>query len=557
MLRHLELQGANPIDLPIYSLGNPDAREAITAFVGFRILDPLEASIQGADKRRRAEQTLVFLNGARMMRRYMVLNSFLGNGVHAWKERLTRQPNASAQTDTSIAICFGSFSRCWPQIARSMDLIKSVCGWCFVSTDGEFCDSCFEFLRMVATVNRKKMFSHAFLSAWVIVLPACVTETRLAAPPLMRGEFVPTGGTASVRIGSSGLTLQEDQISALQTRIVEVADDGSIDILALSGGGSGGAFGAGVLIGLTQAQSRPRYEVVTGVSTGALIAPFAFLGSEWDAKLAEAFDGRSTDNLLRPLRARAVFSTSFYEGYPLQDLVAHYVTDEMLEAIAGQSADGRLLLVATTNLDSEETVIWNMSEIAALSGPAAKQLFIDVLVASASVPGIFPPVLLSVNNGADTFNEMHVDGSTSAPFFVAPQSVTAVAQDADALRGANVYVIANTQLAGKQRATPVNTLAILNRSFVTTINHMARDEIGQTLGFAMRNDINLQVTAIPSSFPFAGSLAFDADSMHTLFSYGERCASQGLIWVDIPQAIDHVAHDLTSAANEEDACPVR
>jgi hypothetical protein len=212
--------------------------------------------------------------------------------------------------------------------------------------------------------------------------------------------------------------------------------------------------------------------------------------------------------------------------------------------------------VATTNLDSEETVIWNMGEIAEQSGIEAKQLFMDVLVASASVPGIFPPVLISVNNGDDTYNEMHVDGSTSAPFFVAPQSVTAAIQDADVLRGANVYVIANTQLAGKQRATPVNTLAILSRSFVTTMNHMVRDEIGQTLGFATRNGMNLQVTAIPSSFPFVGSLAFDARSMHALFSYGQSCATQGLIWIDIPQALEHAARGLPSAVNDKDACPV-
>ena len=196
-----------------------------------------------------------------------------------------------------------------------------------------------------------------------------------------------------------------------------------------------------------------------------------------------------------------------------------------------------------------------MGAIAEQTGHHSKQLFIDVLVASASVPGIFPPVLLSVNDGVHAFEEMHIDGSTSAPFFIAPLTINATLQNADVLRGANVYVIANTQLTSKQRATPVNTLAILSRSFTTTMNHMARDKIGQTFGFTTQNDMNLQVTAIPSSFPFAGSLAFDSNSMNELFSYGQRCAVQGQVWFDIPQAVDRAAHNQPSAALDQTACP--
>ena len=192
-------------------------------------------------------------------------------------------------------------------------------------------------------------------------------------------------------------------IDLLQRNVARArgASDKPISVLALSGGGADGAYGAGVLVGLDPSSgTRPEFQVVTGVSTGALIAPFAFLGPDWDGKLEEAFTGPAAGALLSPRGFGALlFGPSVYRGRPLERLVGHYVDDALLQAVARENARGRKLLVATTDLDRQETVIWNMGEIAASGGPQARRLFRDVLVASASVPGVFPPKLIEVRDG--------------------------------------------------------------------------------------------------------------------------------------------------------------
>jgi len=256
--------------------------------------------------------------------------------------------------------------------------------------------------------------------------------------------------------------------------------DGSINILALSGGGAGGAFGAGILVGLSHAGTRPQYEIVTGVSTGALLAPFAFLGPDWDAQLVQAYGGDASSDLMHRFRLTAMFRTALYNGQPLRDLVNRFATDDLIAAIAREAGKGRLLLVATTNLDREEIVIWNLGNIAAEGGAHARSLFVYVLVASASTPGVFPPVMIEVRDGADTFQEMHVDGGASAPFFIAPNLVLALGNVPDALHDANLYVISNGQLGGgASRTTPVNAISIISRSLTAMMNHMTRAALAQ------------------------------------------------------------------------------
>src|SRR5271154_5042695 len=159
-----------------------------------------------------------------------------------------------------------------------------------------------------------------------------------------------------------------------------------INILALSGGGADGAFGAGALVGLTRSASRPRFSVVTGVSTGALIAPYAFLGSNWDDQLVEVYTGGRAEHLLHFRGLGALFGSSFYSGTPLKQMVDRYATDELIQAVAGEASSGRLLLVATTDVSTGERVIWDLGSIAMYGGADARMLFRDVLVAAASVP---------------------------------------------------------------------------------------------------------------------------------------------------------------------------
>jgi len=378
------------------------------------------------------------------------------------------------------------------------------------------------------------------LGAFVVcglAVSACATIPRLDTPPAASLAAAPPGFSRPIRADSLDREFFEAN-ATIMTEGVKAASDGSIDILALSGGGAGGAFGAGVVVGLARADTRPKYEIVTGVSTGALIAPFAFLGPQWNGTLTEAFSGKATNGLLVSRGLGALFGVGVFQGAPLRSLIERFVTDDLIAAVAKEAATGRLLLVATTNLDREETQIWNLGAIAMQGGPRARDLFRDVLVASASVPGVFPPVMIEVEDGGRPFQEMHVDGGASTPFFIAPDIAMILEFAPEALRGANIYVVVNGQGATMARSTRNNTIDIVARSFTAVLNHMTRTLLSQTDAFAQRNDMSFVFTVMPQDLAFEGSLAFEEKDMKAIFDYGLRCALQKQIWVTPQQALD-------------------
>ena len=187
-----------------------------------------------------------------------------------------------------------------------------------------------------------------------------------------------------------------------------------IDTLALSGGGSDGAFGAGVLAGWTKRGDRPEFQVVTGVSAGAIIAPFAYLGPSEDEKLHTIWTQYKQDEVVTPEIFSGLFGgPALASTGPLQNLIAQYVDRQFLDRIAAQYRRGRVLLVLTTNLDAQRPVVWNMGEIALNRSPAATELFRKVILASAAIPAAFPPVKIEVEAGGRDYDELHVDGGTT------------------------------------------------------------------------------------------------------------------------------------------------
>lgn len=386
-----------------------------------------------------------------------------------------------------------------------------------------------------------------------LALAACATVPRLDTPPASPADAAPPGFPRAIRSDPFDRNFFVEQ-APRTADLVKSVTDGFIDILALSGGGAGGAFGAGILLGLTNANQRPQYEVVTGVSTGALIAPYAFLGPAWDGKLVEAYRGEATDKLMVSRGFGILFGSSVFEGGPLRDLVNRFVTDDLIDAVAKEAATGRILLVATTNLDREETVVWNMGEIAQESGDRARELFRDVLVASASVPGVFPPVMIDVEKDGRKFQEMHVDGGASTPFFIAPDIAMILGYAPANLRGAHIYVVVNGQAASAPRTTLNNAVDVASRSFTTVMNHMTRTALVQTEVFAKRSDMTFQFTMIPPDVAFPGPLAFDQASMKDTFDYGVRCASIGQTWINAELALDQV--DVANAADQVTMTPI-
>ena len=216
-----------------------------------------------------------------------------------------------------------------------------------------------------------------------------------------------------------------------------------------------------------------------------------------------------------------------------------FVTDDMIKEVATQAALGRMLLVATTDLDKEETVIWDLGQIAAHGGKAAHDLFRDVLVASASIPGVFEPLIIPVENEGVRHDEMHIDASATVSFFVAPALAYVLPLDSKVFKGANIYVIINGQLGGIPHTTELDTISILSRSFSAALNHMARTQIALTSAFAKRYGMNLKLTLIPLDYPFKGPLEFHESASRELFRYASDCAQENQLWNTVEQSIAH------------------
>ena len=361
-------------------------------------------------------------------------------------------------------------------------------------------------------------------------IAACAGPARREHPIYWYDAAPPAGFPDTVRSVAEDRASFEKNAPRYLARMRMASRGGAVNILALSGGGAGAAFGAGALTGLSSAGTRPYFHVVTGVSAGALTAPFAFLGPAWDAQLTESFSGQRSADLVRFSLTGVLFGSSIFKGKPLADLVNHYATAEMLQAVAVEAAKGRLLLIATTDLDSERTVIWDMGAIALRGGPAALKLFRQVLIASASIPGLFPPVMIPVETSGTILEEMHVDGSTTASLFIAPEIASVLPDQLKDLHGANIYVIANGQYGAPTISTRVRASAIIKRGVQASLHSTTRAAVLATLALATKNAMSLYVTAIPDDYPFNGLLDLKPDRMQALFAFGAKCAMRGELW---------------------------
>jgi predicted acylesterase/phospholipase RssA len=399
--------------------------------------------------------------------------------------------------------------------------------------------------------------------------------TRLAALLLCMMSLLTLGGCApaiirtpsathageSVGSGETVRTLGADQrfaelpIERVAQRAHELRHEEPFSILALSGGGADGAFGAGALVGLSRSGTLPRFSVVTGVSAGALIAPYAFLGADWDRQLTDAYTSGRAEHLLQPRQFGVLFGSSAYRGSPLEHLVEHYLTDALLQAVAREAASGRLLLVATTNVDTGETVVWDLGSIAMNGGDRAKALFRDVLVASASVPGLFPPVIIRVQENGAPVVEAHVDGTAAAPFLV-PVGLTHQPRERNpAPRPTAVYVIVDGRLSEEPLSVQLRFRSILTRSISVGLTHMMRTTLELTASSTELEGAHFEYSAIPVAYPNLAPLDFRASTMRSLFQYGFDCAQTGHLWISSPRVAGDDVNRGEEGSNQRLRCP--
>ncbi|MFD0935905.1 patatin-like phospholipase family protein, partial [Methylobacterium trifolii] len=291
--------------------------------------------------------------------------------------------------------------------------------------------------------------------------------------------------------------------------------------LALSTGGENGAFGAGLLNGWSEAGTRPTYAVVTGVSTGALIAPFAFVGPRWDGALRDAYTAIGASDVFEI----GATETSLLDTWPLTRLIARHVTPDLLAAVALEHAKGRRLFVLTTNLDSGRPVAWNLGAIAAKGDAAALKLFRDVLLASGSIPGLFPPVVIDTVSQGQPLQEMHADGGITAPFYVAPEAV--VADVAEPFPAREVHVVVNSRLEPEFLPTQRNLTSVIGNALSSAVKAGTRAALKVHAGFARERRIVLRVATIDAGYRAPSSAPFDQTAMRALYAHARRRARDG------------------------------
>jgi predicted patatin/cPLA2 family phospholipase len=307
--------------------------------------------------------------------------------------------------------------------------------------------------------------------------------------------------------------------------------------LAVSGGGANGAFGAGLLVGWTASGTRPQFTMVTGISTGALTAPFAFLGPDYDDQLKAVYTTTTTADIVK---RRSVFNAPFSDAVadtrPLRTLIARYINEEVIEAIAAEHRKGRRLFIGTANLDAGRGVIWSLGAIAASDYPRKVALIHDVLQASSAIPVAFPPVVIPVEADGQMYDEMHVDGGTATQVFVYPAAINwpQIIEKLKAKGKPKVYVIRNSFLEPDFHGVRRHMIPIASRSIVSLIRTQGIGDLYQIKSLCVRDGNDFNLAFIPSDFTQKPGESFDPVYMSALFERGYEMAKNGYPWKKNP-----------------------
>jgi predicted acylesterase/phospholipase RssA len=314
--------------------------------------------------------------------------------------------------------------------------------------------------------------------------------------------------------------------------------------VAISGGGDNGAYTAGLMNGWTAAGTRPEFKLVTGISTGALIAPFAFLGSKYDATLKEVYTTISPKDVLESRSFLAgVLSDAMADNAPLWSLTRKTVTADLLKEIAAEYAKGRFLLIATADLDARRPIIWDMGKIASYGTPEALDLFVSVMIASASIPGGFPPTMIEVEVDGRRYQEMHVDGGTMAQVFAYPASIRVkeAAAAVGVTRERRLYVIRNARLDAEWSHVERSTMSIAARAVASLIQSQGIGDLYRIYAITQRDGVDFNLTYIPPTFNVPHKEEFDNEYMRKLYDLGYEFAAKGLAWHKVPPGFDPVS----------------
>jgi len=392
----------------------------------------------------------------------------------------------------------------------------------------------------------------SFCCAWLlaVVLSGCSAPHREhAVPRELQDQAVVTGMGPGVRTWGSAVNpaFMETMERSVEWEHKALADAGHTgpmpraDFLAISGGGANGAFGAGLICGWTESGTRPVFKIVTGISTGALTAPFVFAGPDYDHVLREVYTKTRTENILVPRGLlAAMFNDAMADTKPLWETLSKYVDQKLLDRIAAEYRKGRYLVIGTTNLDARKAVLWNVGEIAISGDPKALELVRRIMIASAAIPGAFPPVFVSVEADGKKFQEMHVDGGTATQVFLYPPSLKLrdVAAASGVTRERRAFIIRNARLDPDWAEVERKLMPIAARAIDSLLHTQGVGDLYRIYINAQRDGIDYNLAYIPASFKLVSKEPFDPEYMTQLFQVGFDMAKKGYPWEKTPPAFE-------------------
>ncbi|HEX6092565.1 MAG TPA: patatin-like phospholipase family protein [Dongiaceae bacterium] len=397
--------------------------------------------------------------------------------------------------------------------------------------------------------SRRQFWCQSFLIVLAItiapLLQSCSAPERLPPVPTSETARAFPLGLANARFFpmlERDAIIEEWELSLQRQRAtLGLAPDAQLPeahFLAISGGGDNGAFGSGILVGWTEAGGRPEFQVVTGVSTGALIAPFAFLGPEYDPQLRAVYTTVSADDIYSERGfISGIFGDAMADTTPLYGLISKYVDEPLLAAIAREYKKGRLLLIGTTDLDAERANIWNIGAIAASGNPGALDLIRKILRASSAVPGFFQPVMIDVELDGKPYQELHVDGGAIAQMFLYPPSI-----DINKLthRNRTAYLIRNAREDPEWQSVERQTLSIAGRAVSTMIHTSGTNDLLRIYFVTQRDGVDYNLAYIGSDFSHPEAGDFDKGYMNALFDYAYQQSRHGYSWKKVPPILANV-----------------
>jgi len=396
------------------------------------------------------------------------------------------------------------------------------------------------------------MLTRSFVAAGFVAMAlfaqGCSTPPRKAAVPLEQTERAEIPGLPGVRYRLSDVeAMAQEGVDSVRREKAYLASQGHKGplppavYLAVSGGGDAGAFGAGLLNGWTAAGDRPQFKLVTGISTGALIAPFAFLGPKYDGRLKDFYTNVGPADIVEKRSPLAALTgDALADNRPLWNRVAKEVDRALLDEIAAEYEKGRLLLIATSDLDARQAVIWNMTKIASSKDPRALELFRAVMVTSAAIPGAFPPTMIDVEVDGKPYQEMHVDGGAMAQVFLYPPSIrtaTASRKAGSVQRERQAYIIRNSRLDPEWGQVDRWVMSISGRAITSLITTQGIGDLYRIYATTQRDGVDFNLAFIPRTFNEPHPHEFETEYMRKLYGFAYAQAVQGYPWQKVPPGL--------------------